>query len=196
MYFHASQIGKIKTLEPRISYHNIPLIYFSDKRENVLVYLSNAVEKVCKEGRFTFDGLWYKWGSYGFEKDGRLRFEEYYPNALEDTYKGIEGYIYSCSKIDQYQKLNIKIPNTFITAQKTAVDNCEFIPDAYNEMINAEANGLITILRYNEFISNIKRREWLKKTIIDEYRNNRAHPDYRFFLESRFSSIINQDVTQ
>ncbi len=193
MYFHASQIGKIKTLEPRISNHNIPLIYFSDKRENVLVYLSNAVEKVCKEGRFTFDGLWYKWGSYGFEKDGRLRFEEYYPNALEDTYKGIEGYIYSCSKIDPYQKLDIKIPNTFITAQKTTVDNCEFIPDAYNEMINAEENGLITILRYNEFISNIKRREWLKKTIIDEYRNNSAHPDYRFFLESRFSAIINHD---
>ena len=193
MYFHASQIGKIKTLEPRISNHNIPLIYFSDKRENVLVYLSNAVEKVCKEGRFTFDGLWYKWGSYGFEKDGSLRFEEYYPNALEDTYKGIKGYIYSCSKIDPYQKLDIKIPNTFITAQKTTVDNCEFIPDAYNEMINAEANGLITILRYNEFISNIKRREWLKKTIIDEYRNNSAHPDYRFFLESRFSAIINHD---
>lgn len=193
MYFHASQIGKIKTLEPRISNHNIPLIYFSDKRENVLVYLSNAVENVCKEGRFTFDDLWYKWGSYGFERDGRLRFEEYYPNALEDTYKGIEGYIYSCSKIDPYQNLDIKIPNTFITAQKTTVDNCEFIPDAYNEMINAEANGLITILRYNEFISNIKRREWLKKTIIDEYRNNSAHPDYRFFLESRFSAIINHD---
>lgn len=193
MYFHASQIGKIKTLEPRTSNHNIPLIYFSDKRENVLVYLSNAVEKVCKEVRFTFDGLWYKWGSYGFEKDGRLRFEEYYPNALEDTYKGIEGYIYSCSKIDPYQKLDIKIPNTFITAQKTTVDNCEFITDAYNEMINAEANGLITILRYNEFISNIKRREWLEKTIIDEYRNNSAHPDYRFFLESRFSAIINHD---
>ncbi len=193
MYFHASQIGKIKTLEPRISNHNIPLIYFSDKRENVLVYLSNAVEKVCKEGSFTFDGLWYKWGSYGFEKDGRLRFEEYYPNALEDTYKGIEGYIYSCSKIAPYQKLDIKIPNTFITAQKTTVDNCEFIPDAYNEMINAEENGLITILLYNEFISNIKRREWLKKTIIDEYRNNSAHPDYRFFFESRFSAIINHD---
>ena len=196
MYFHASQIGKIKTLEPRISNHNIPLIYFSDKRENVLVYLSNAVEKVCKENHFKFNGLWHKWGSYGFEKDGRLRLEEYYPNALEDTYKGVKGYIYSCSKIDPYQKLDIKIPNTFITAQKTTVDNCEFIADAYNEMINAEANGLITILRYNEFISNIKRREWLKKTIIDEYRNNSAHPDYRFFLESRFSSIIDQDVTQ
>lgn len=108
----------------------------------------------------------------------------------------LKEYIYSCNQITPYQKLNIKIPNAFISAQKTAVDNCEFIPDAYNEIVRAEANGLITILRYNEFISNIKRKEWLKKSIIDEYRNNRAHPDYRFFLESRFSSIINQDVTQ
>ncbi len=194
MYFHASQIGEIKTLEPRISNHDIPLIYFSDKRENVLVYLSNAVEKVCKEESFKFNGLWYKWGSYGFEKDGRLRFEEYYPNALEDTYKGVKGYIYSCIQITTYQKFDINIPNAFISAQKTAVDNCEFIPDAYNEMVNAEANGLITILRYNEFISNIKRKEWLEKVIIDEYRNNAAHPDYRFFLESRFSAIIDRNA--
>ena len=33
----------------------------------------------------------------------------------------------------------------------------------------------------------------VEKTIIDEYRNNNAHPDYRFFLESRFSAIINHD---
>ena len=69
------------------------------------------------------------------KKDGRLRFEEYYPNALEDTYKGVKGYIYSCNQITPYQKLNIKIPNAFISAQKTAVDNCEFIPDAYNVRI-------------------------------------------------------------
>ena len=194
MYFHASQIEKIKTLEPRISNHNIPLIYFSDKRENVLMYLSNAVEKVCKEGNFTFNGLWYKWCSYGFEKDGRLRFEEYYPNALEDTYKGIKGYIYSCNKIEPYQKLDIKIPNAFISAEKTTIDNCEFIPDAYNEIIKAEANGLITILRYDDFISNIKRKEWLEKVIIDEYQSRGTqHPDYRFFLESRFSAIINHN---
>lgn len=49
MYFHASQTEKIKILEPRISNHNIPFIYFSDKRENVLVYLSNAVEKFVKK---------------------------------------------------------------------------------------------------------------------------------------------------
>ena len=35
-FFHASQTKNIKILKPNISNHNIPLIYFSDKRENVL----------------------------------------------------------------------------------------------------------------------------------------------------------------
>ena len=62
MYYHASSIGNIKTLEPRISNHGIPLIYFSKKRENVLVYLSNAIEKYCKETSFEYEGIWQKWG--------------------------------------------------------------------------------------------------------------------------------------
>ena len=56
-FFHASQTKNIKILKPNISNHNIPLIYFSDKRENVLVYLSNAIEKFCKEKHFKFEGI-------------------------------------------------------------------------------------------------------------------------------------------
>lgn len=52
MYYHASPVAGIKVLEPRISNHNIPLVYLSEKRENTLVYLSNAVEKFCKEKGF------------------------------------------------------------------------------------------------------------------------------------------------
>ena len=64
MYYHASAVGTIKQLEPRISNHGVPLIYFSKKRENVLVYLSNAIEKYCKETGFEYDGRWEKWGAY------------------------------------------------------------------------------------------------------------------------------------
>ena len=77
MYYHASSIGTIQQLEPRISNHGIPLIYFSKKRENVLVYLSNAVEKYCRETGFAYEGRWQKWGPYGFDKNGLLRLEEY-----------------------------------------------------------------------------------------------------------------------
>ena len=85
MYYHASQTGGIQTLLPRVSNHKIPLVYFSTKRENTLVYLSNAIEKYCLETGYPHSGPWKKWGSYGFTKDGVLRLEEYYPNATKET---------------------------------------------------------------------------------------------------------------
>ena len=45
MYFHASNVEGIKRLVPNVSSHNKPLVYFTTKRENSLVYLTNAVEK-------------------------------------------------------------------------------------------------------------------------------------------------------
>ena len=43
---------------------------FSKKRENVLVYLSNAIQKYCIEQGFEYSGIWQKWAYYGFDKDG------------------------------------------------------------------------------------------------------------------------------
>ncbi len=70
MYYHASPMQGIKTLKPHISNHDTPMIYFSTKRENVLVYLSNAIEKYCLETGFEHQGKWQKWGPYGFNRDG------------------------------------------------------------------------------------------------------------------------------
>ncbi|WP_139165222.1 hypothetical protein [Butyrivibrio sp. INlla16] len=86
------------------------MIYFSRKRENVLVYLSNAIEKYCRETGFDFCGIWQKWGPYGFDKEGRLCLEEYYPNALEETYSGVSGYIYSAYEIED-SGFEIQIPD-------------------------------------------------------------------------------------
>lgn len=124
-FYHASNTANIKTLEPRVSNHNTPLIYFSDKRENVLVYLSNAVEKLCKE-----------------------------------------------EKIDPYDGIDIQIP------------------DAYNELLEAERTGKIVIARYKDFISSESRKELLHKTIVEQYNSSEDHPEYRFFLKKKFSDIL------
>lgn len=54
MYYHASKVKGIIILEPRISNDGIPRMYLSKKRESVLVYLSNAIEKYCKETGFEY----------------------------------------------------------------------------------------------------------------------------------------------
>ncbi len=166
MYYHASQISGITVLEPRMSNHNTPLIYFSTKRENVLVYLSNSIEKFCKETGFAHCGKWHKWASYGFEADGILRIDEYYPDAIEDTYKGVSGYIYYADNIDE-DSGSINISDAVSTSKPVLVSGVEFVEDAYLEILKAAETGLIKIRRYEDM--NEKMLTWIENTIKNEY---------------------------
>ncbi len=183
MLYHASPFKGIATLEPHASNHGKPLVYLSAKRENVLVYLSNAVEKHCRENGFAWKGPWYKWASYGFTKEGVLLLEEYYPNATEDTYKGVSGYVYQLDDCAAARTLK-DIPYAYASSEAVPVIGCEFIPDAYEALLRAEQEGLIAIKRYHELSDSARR--WLQKTILQEYAKAENHPDYRYFLKSKF----------
>ena len=186
MYFHASPIGGIKLLEPRISNNGIPLIYFSKKRENVLVYLSNAIEKYCKETGFDFFGKCTKWGPYGFQKDGTQRIEEYYPNALADTYKEVSGYIYAADEISN-PGLQIQIPDAVTSSSPVLVKSCEFVPDAYEAILAAEQEGLLSVSRYED--ASQTQLEWIERTMQKEYEKAIDRPEYRHFIEGKFPFV-------
>lgn len=186
MYYHASSTCGIKILEPRISNHGVPLIYFSKKRENVLVYLSNAIEKYCRETGFSYSGPWKKWGPYGFDKNGVQRIEEYYPNALISTYKGVSGYIYTAESIVEAD-FDVQIPDAAVSSTTVHVAASEFIPDAYEAILQAERDGLLTIMRYEEMPEKMK--AWNQKTIREEYAGAANHPEYRHFLQGNFPDI-------
>ncbi|WP_314851689.1 hypothetical protein [uncultured Solobacterium sp.] len=190
MFYHASQIEGITTLEPRVSNHDILLVYFSTKRENVLVYLSNAIEKYCKDSGFIYDGKWHKWGPYGFNEDGRLRLEEYYPNALINTYKGVSGYIYSAKDVKD-SGYNLQIPDAISSSEEVNVINVEYIPDAYEAILQAEKDGLITVLRYEDLSE--KRKNRIIEIIKEEYEKSTNQSDYRHFLIGNFPDILKNE---
>ncbi len=191
MYYHASPIERLTRLEPRISNHGVPLVYLSKKRENVLVYLSNAIEKFCTDTGFSYTGPWHKWGPYGFDKDGCIRLEEYYPDALESTYRGVSGFIYSVDKIiDSGYELNI--PDAATSSVAVSVSGVEYVPDAYEEILKAEKSGLIRITRYEEMSEN--KNNWLKKIIAEEYDKAGDHPEYRYFLRNKFPEFTYGDI--
>lgn len=190
MYYHASQTPGIAKLEPRISNHGVPLIYFSKKRENVLVYLSNAIEKYCRETGFSYDGTWQKWGPYGFEKDGRLQLQEYYPDALRKTYQGVSGYIYSVEAIPE-SDFPLQIPDAAVCRVPVEVARVEFIPDAYEAILRAEREGRITICRYPDMPDSM--RAWLARTTQAEYDSAADHPEYRHFLRGMFPEMLRKD---
>lgn len=182
MYYHASPTPGITVLKPRRSNHGTPLVYFSTKRENVLVYLSNAVEKFCRETGFHHSGPWTKWGPYGF-RGGVLLLEEYYPNALEDTYRGVSGYVYRTADLPVAPR-EIGIPDAAVSAVPVPVDAAEFIPDACEAILEAERAGLLALARYEDLTE--KKRAWIRATVREQYDGAGDHPEYRRFLKYKF----------
>lgn len=185
MYYHASPVPGIRVLEPRVSNHNTPLVYFSKKRENTLVYLSNAIEKFCKEAGYVHIGKWTKWGPYGF-KNGILQLDEYYPNALEDTYRGVSGYIYHADTIQEAEQ-GIQIPDAAVSILPVTVDGVEFIPDACEAILEAERRGLLLVTRYGD-LSEAK-LGWIRKTMQEQYDSAEGQPEYRYFLKHKFDFV-------
>ena len=185
MLYHASQTPNITTLTPHISNHGTPLIYFSSKRENVLVYLSNAVEKHCRENAFPHDGPYNKWASYGFTEEGLLKLEEYWQNATPDTYKGVSGYIYAVS--EEHLTPMSDIPFAYTSASPVPVISCEFVPDAYQALLSAAEEGKIILTSYSQNSSQML--DWIKATVTNEYENSQDSPEYRFFLKSKFNFL-------
>lgn len=187
MYYHASPTGRIERLESRVSEHGIPLVYLSSKRENVLVYLSNAVEKYCRETGFAYDGKYTKWGPYGFDERGILRLEEYYPHSIEKTYKGVAGYIYRAEAVVEADCAT-GIPYAVVSSRPVAVTAVEYVPDAYEAIVQAAREGLITIRRYEDMLA--EKHAWIAKTVREEYANAAKQPEYTHFLKGNFPNVI------
>ena len=186
MFYHASNTPDIKELLPHTSNHNKPLVYLTTKRENCLVYLSNAVEKHCRDIGYRHIGKYHKWASYGFTKDGILKLDEFWPNATMETYAGVSGYIYSAETVPQAEKMT-DIPFAAISSAPVPVEACEFIPDAYEALKKAEAQGLIILRKYEE--NSEQMLDWIRRCVKDEYAQAVDSPDYRLFLAAKFSYV-------
>lgn len=183
MYYHASQTQGIEILEPRVSNHGEPLVYLSDRRENVLVYLSNAVERFCRERGIDPQGPYSKWGSYGFGPDGRLCLDEYWPNATEATYGGVAGYIYTSPGNGLLRPL-ADVPHAFVSGSPVPAAGCEFVPDALKALREAEAEGKIVLKRYEE--NSEKMLQFIAKGVQQEYADPQSPEHYRAFLREKF----------
>lgn len=64
-------------------------------------------------------------------------------------------------------KFELQIPDAAASSEPVIVADSEFIPDAYEAILQAERDGLITILRYEDMPEAMK--EWNERTIKEEY---------------------------
>ena len=141
-YYHCSPIGGLKILKPqKPDYFDKPaLVYMTTLLPMALLYSAKNFEY-----------------TYGYTKDKKIYYEEYYPNSLEEIYKGKMAYLYEC-EADEVSET--KIPNEVISKKEVKVVREIFIPDAYEAILEQEKAGTIKIIRYEELSE--ERLAWIK----------------------------------
>lgn len=140
-YYHCSPIGGLTKLEPR-------------KPESfdkpTAVYMTTSLPMALMYGVRNFEY------SYGYTKNGQIYYEEYFPNALEELYRGKSASLYICKPA---RVSTTKIPNEVVTDAPVKVVRETTIPDVYEALLEQESIGALEIRRYAQLSS--KMRHWI-----------------------------------
>ena len=184
--YHASKVANLDALKPDFSRYGEELVYFSTVRENTLVYLGNAIERYCLDNNIDYHDTYRKWTTYGFTDAGMLCLDEYYPNAIEETYKGEHGYVYCVEKVANAKMLD-GIRNVVVTNEIQKICSCEYIEDAHVALLKAVEENKIMLKRYEEHSE--EKIENIKKIVINEYANFTSDKVYQKFLSAKFTFL-------
>lgn len=132
VFYHGSPVGGLTELKPSLSEHGRPYLYFA---ADPLVALLYAVKPVPKPFSFY---------PYGFDREGRVVFSEYYENAFYDIYKGRRGYLYSCRSLPKPGNPT-QIHCAYVCEEAVIPDEVREIPDLYAYYKEQEAKGAFII---------------------------------------------------
>lgn len=189
-FYHASDIANLQELKPQSSvYIENPTLYFSSKMENVLIYLANPVKKFYEQKYGKSNQIFQKFATYGFNKEKLLTIDEYYPNALEENFGDVSGYIYEI-EADPNSLCENKIPFVYSTNQPQKVVKSTYVPNALNLVLKFEQKGLIKINRF-ETLSE-KKLQIIKQQVEDCY----AKTDDKIFKEYLTEKFSNLNLGQ
>lgn len=131
--YHASPTAGLTVLKPSVT------AYFGKPRQVCLAALKPmALLYGIKHFEYT----------YGYTRDGDLYYEEYFPGALEELYRGKGASLYRCSWREGMEKT--QIPNEYVSAAEVPVEEEILVPDVYEALLEEERLGTIRIVRWPE----------------------------------------------
>ena len=124
--YHCSPTPGLKVLRPSVTQ------YFGKPRQ---VCLTASLPMALLYGIKHFEY------AYGYTRDGRIYYEEYFPNALEELYRGRSASLYLCAGRGDMEPT--AIPNEYVTGVEVPVAEERSIPDVLAALLEQERLGEI-----------------------------------------------------
>ena len=171
MLYHVSPTPGLKVLRPSVTK------YFGKPSQ---VCLTASLPMALMYGIKHFEY------AYGYTRDGRIYYEEYFPNALEELYRGKAASLYTCSRRTDMERT--AIPNEYVTPNEVPVEEERLIPDVLEALLEQERLGTLKIVRWDELDEG--RRRWVVRaeadTIRDEDLLARPGDPYARYLREKY----------
>ena len=146
--YHCSPAPGLTVLRPSVTK------YFDKPRQ---VCLTSSLPMALMYGVKHFEY------TYGYTRDRQLYYEEYFPGALEEIYRGKAASLYCCAFREDMEAT--VIPNEYVTAIEVPVLEETPVPDVYEALLEQERLGALRIVRWADVPEN--RRAWIVQTARD-----------------------------
>ena len=131
-YYHCSPTANLTVLSPKRpeAFVKRPAVYMSTLLPMALMYGIRNYEY-----------------TYGYTASGQLYYAEYFPNALEELYRGHPASLYLCAP-EVVETTDI--PNEAICQSNVPIIRETLIPDIYEALLEQQKAGALLIYRYHQ----------------------------------------------
>ncbi len=171
--YHGSSTASIEQLQPFSSNHDRAYVYLTDCATLALFYAHNPIQR---PGGFF---------PYWFDKEGRLQYDEYFPDQLRAMYEGHSGWVYHVES-DGLPQLE-KMPWVYLSETPVPVLHAEYVPDLYAALLQAESDGRLRLNRYEDIPAAMQERH---RQVVRRSLEGHAEDDYVRFLRQYMPEIF------
>ena len=136
--YHGSFFPDIHKLDAASKNHDSEeekVVYMTTSRAYALFYIWDAEH----------NGIKNKWVT-SWIKNGIVSYHEQFPGQLKSFYDGVSGFIYYCSKNDNW--IPASKPDTWMCNHGVEIEGCEKVENVYEEIIRYETEGKIHVVRF------------------------------------------------
>lgn len=165
IYYHCSPTGGLTVLEPRK-----PESFDKPARVYMTTLLPMALMYGVRNYEYT----------YGYTREGQIYLDEYFPNALEELYRGKSASLYLCAPETVE---TTRIPNEVVSEKMVPILEEIVILDVCEALLEQERLGALVIRRYEEL--SPKMLEWIKKVEADGIRKSglihQSGPEHAYY---------------
>lgn len=140
--YHAPPAAGLTVLRPSVTK------YFGKPKQMCLTALKPMA---------LFYGIRHFEYTYGYTKNREIYYEEYFPNALEELYRGKAASLYRCAWQEGMEAT--QIPNEYVTPCEVPVLEEDPIPDVCAALLEQERLGTLRIVRWPDVTE--MRRQWI-----------------------------------